>query len=118
VTPQLTVETSQAGEVSILRAGGLLNAHTVPQFDDALRRVLDAGTYRVVVNAELLTYVASAGLGALIGSIDEIREHGGDLRICGLNDTVSSIFEMVGLPHLFRIFRTEDEAVRSFAPEA
>jgi anti-sigma B factor antagonist len=114
VKPQLDVVTRTEGTVAILSAHGLLNAHTVPLFDEALRGVLDGGSFRVVVNAESLTYVASAGLGALIGSIDEIREQGGDLRICGLNETVASIFDMVGLPHLFRIFPTEEEAVRSF----
>lgn len=112
---QLQVETGAQGVVSIIRTTGLLNAHTVPQFDQTLRGLLDAGALKLVVNAERLTYVASAGLGALIGSIDEIRERGGDLRICGLNETVKSIFEMVGLPHLFQIFVTEEEAIQSFS---
>jgi anti-sigma B factor antagonist len=115
---ELTVETREGNTVAILVPIGFINAHTVETFDTALRSVLDRGRYEVVINARSLAYVASAGLGALVGTIEEIRENGGDLRICELSDSVAAIFEMVGLPHLFKIFKTEDEAVSSFLVKA
>lgn len=115
---ELTVETRHGDVVAVIEPIGFINAHTVETFDTALRAVLDSGRYDVVMNARSLAYVASAGLGALVGTIEEIRENGGDLRICELSDSVAAIFEMVGLPHLFRIFPTEEEAVSSFVVEA
>jgi anti-sigma B factor antagonist len=115
---ELTVETRHDEKVAVLVPIGFINAHTVETFDVALRSVLDHGRYEVVINARSLAYVASAGLGALVGIIEEIRENGGDLRICELSDSVAAIFEMVGLPHLFRIFKTEEEAISSFLGEA
>ena len=111
---ELTVETKDGGPVAVLLPVGFINAHTVETFDVALRSVLDKGRYQVVINARALAYVASAGLGALVGTIEEIRENGGDLRICELSESVEAIFDMVGLPHLFRIFKTEEEAISSF----
>jgi len=115
---ELTVETREGDKVAVLIPIGFINAHTVETFDVALRALLDRGRFEVVINARSLAYVASAGLGALVGTIEEIRENGGDLRICELSDSVSAIFEMVGLPHLFKIFRTEEEAVSSFLVRA
>ena len=115
---ELTVETRDGDRVAILHPIGFINAHTVETFDVALRAVLDSGRFQVVINARSLAYVASAGLGALVGTIEEIRENGGDLRICELSESVAAIFEMVGLPHLFRIFKTEDEAISSFTVQA
>jgi len=111
---ELTVETKEGDAVAVLLPVGFINAHTVETFDVALRSVLDKGRYQVVINARALAYVASAGLGALVGTIEEIRENGGDLRICELSESVEAIFDMVGLPHLFRIFKTEEEAISSF----
>ena len=111
---ELTVETRSGEKVAILIPIGFINAHTVETFDGALRDVLDQGRYQVVLNARALAYVASAGLRPLVGTIEEIRENGGDLRICELSESVAAIFEMVGLPHLFRIFKTEEEAISSF----
>ena len=115
---ELIVETREGDRVAVLVPIGFINAHTVETFDGALRALLDSGRYQVVINARALAYVASAGLGALVGTIEEIRENGGDLRICELSDSVAAIFEMVGLPHLFKIFRTEEEAVSSFLVQA
>lgn len=111
---ELKVETRDGETVAVLLPIGFINAHTVETFDTALRSVLDNGRYQVVINARALAYVASAGLGALVGTIEEIRENGGDIRICELSESVEAIFDMVGLPHLFRIFKTEEEAISSF----
>lgn len=111
---ELTFETRHGGEVAVLVPIGFINAHTVETFDAALRSILDQRRFSVVINARALAYVASAGIGALVGTIEEIRENGGDLRICELSESVAAIFEMVGMPHLFRIFKTEEEAISSF----
>ena len=49
-----------------------------------------------------------------MGAIEEIRENGGDLRLANLNETVLNIFEILGFHHLYRIFPSEMEAIRSF----
>ncbi len=115
---ELIVETRDGDQIAVLVPIGFINAHTVETFDTALRALLDRGRYDVVINAKALAYVASAGLGALVGTIEEIRENGGDLRICELSESVAAIFEMVGLPHLFKIFKTEAEAISSFPGKA
>ncbi len=66
------------------------------------------------MNCAGLSYIASAGLGAIMGAIEEIRSNGGDLRLTNLNETVLNIFEILGFNHLYRIFPSELEAILSF----
>ena len=113
----LSVETQEIGGAVVLRPRGFINAHTVRSFEEPLRAVLAQGRFRIVVDCTALVYIASAGLGAIMGAIEEIREHGGDLRLSGLNDTVANIFEILGFNHLYRIFASEAEALASFAEE-
>jgi anti-sigma B factor antagonist len=49
-----------------------------------------------------------------MGAIEEVRENGGDIRLSELNESVRNIFEILGFNHLYRIYPTELEAVRSF----
>ena len=70
--------------------------------------------HRIVVSGAGLKYIASAGLGALMGVIEEVRTNGGDIRLADLNETVRNIFEILGFNHLYRIFPTESEAIESF----
>ena len=111
---ELTVETRQVGDVTLLYPKGFINAHTVRVFEGEIQKVLAQGQFRIVVNCAGLAYIASAGLGAIMGAIEEIRENGGDLRLAGLNETVRNIFEILGFHHLYRIFASEVEAIRSF----
>lgn len=111
---ELSVETREVGDVTLLYPRGFINAHTVRHFEDEIRKALDIKHFKLVVNCEGLTYIASAGLGAMMGAIEEIRDNGGDLRLAALNETVRNIFEILGFHHLYRIFPSEVEAIRSF----
>jgi anti-sigma B factor antagonist len=53
-----------------------------------------------------------------MGVIEEVRTNGGDIRLAELSDTVNNIFEMLGFHHLYRIFPSDEEAVRSFREDA
>ena len=111
---ELEVESREMEGVVLLYPKGFVNAHTVKLFEAEIQRALDQKKYRLVVNCAGLTYIASAGLGALMGVIEEVRHHGGDIRMTDLNETVRNIFDILGFQHLYRIFPSEMEAVLSF----
>lgn len=114
---ELEVESREMEGVVLLYPRGFVNAHTVKLFEAEIQKALDQENYRLVVNCAGLTYIASAGLGALMGVIEEVRHHGGDIRMTDLNETVRNIFEILGFQHLYRIFPSEMEAVLSFREE-
>jgi anti-sigma B factor antagonist len=111
---ELEVETRELEDVVLLYPRGFINAHTVRLFEGAIQVATGRGRFNIVVNCSGLRYIASAGLGALMGSIEEIRSQGGDIRLSELNETVRNIFEILGFHHLYRVFPSELEAVSSF----
>ena len=110
----LTVDSQDVEDVTVLYPHGFINAHTVRAFDTALQKAISLKQFKIVVNCSGLSYIASAGLGAMMGAIEEIRGSGGDLRLARLNETVHNIFEILGFNHLYRTYATEAEAVLSF----
>ena len=114
---ELTVDKRDVDDVTLLYPKGFINAHTLRLFDGELRGALQQGRFKIVVNCSGLSYIASAGLGALMGAIEEIRGRGGDLRLASLNETVLNIFEILGFNHLYRIYPSEMDAILSFAPQ-
>lgn len=115
---ELSVETRQLDEITLLYPRGFINAHTVRLFEGELQKVLEQRRFKIVVNCSGLAYIASAGLGAIMGAIEEIRGNGGDLRLSELNETVRNIFEILGFHHLYRIFPSEVDAILSFRQNA
>ncbi|MGD8896014.1 MAG: STAS domain-containing protein [Acidobacteriota bacterium] len=114
---ELNVESRELEGVVLLYPKGFVNAHTVRLFESEIQKALDRSHYQIVVNCAGLTYIASAGLGALMGVIEEVRHNGGDIRLADLNETVRNIFEILGFNHLYRIFPSEVEAILSFRGE-
>jgi anti-sigma B factor antagonist len=111
---ELEVETRELDDIVLLYPQGFINAHTVRVFEGEIQKALEKRRFKIVVNCSRLVYIASAGLGAIMGAIEEVRGNGGDIRLSELNETVANIFEILGFNHLYQIFPSEVEAVLSF----
>ncbi len=92
--PDLAVDSRKVGDVTVIAPRGFINAHTVRQFEQELNTALEAGEVKIVINGSELAYIASAGLGVIMGLIEDVRSRGGDIRLAELNDTVMNIFEV------------------------
>jgi anti-sigma B factor antagonist len=112
--PDLKVDTKEVEGVLVVYPRGFINAHTVQQFERTLNQAIEAGRVQIVINGSGLVYIASAGLGAIMGVVGDVRSRGGDIRLTDLNDTVLNILEVVGFSRLYRLFDSEREAVESF----
>jgi anti-sigma B factor antagonist len=109
------VARSQDGGISILCLDGYLDAHTAPQFEKMIQEEYDAGRCRIVVDCAKLTYISSAGLGVFMSFVEDVRQAGGDIKICGMQPTVLEVFEILGFPEIFDILPGQAEAIRKFA---
>jgi anti-sigma B factor antagonist len=103
------------GDISVLALNGYLDAHTAPQFEKAIQEEFDAGRIRILVDCQNLTYISSAGLGVFMSFVEDVREAGGDIKLCCLAETVYQVFEILGFPALFDILPDRAAAVHRFA---
>ena len=116
---ELFVSAREDQDVTLIYPKGFINAHTVRLFEGEIQKALQQRRFKIVLCCGELAYIASAGLGAIMGAIEEIRDNGGDLRLAEMNDTIRNIFEILGFHHLYKMFPTELDAILSFrAPEA
>ncbi len=106
-------KTSEQG-LSVLGLEGYLDAHTAPVFEKAVQTEFEAQRLKLVVECSRLTYISSAGLGVFMSFIDEIREAGGDIKICGLAPKVYQVFEILGFAALFDIVPDLPAAVQRY----
>ena len=109
---------ASGADIRVLDLAGELDAHTAPEFENALQSCLDEGHARLIVAGDDLRYVSSAGLGVFMAFLEPVRERGGDLKIAALSEEVFEVFDLLGFPLLFDLAPSVDEAVARFAPEA
>ncbi len=102
------------GNVSVIYLNGYLDAHTAPQLENNFSELIDKNKYNIVVNFEDLNYISSAGLGVFMAYIENIRENEGDIKLSAMSDKVYNIFDLLGFPLLYEIFKSEVEAINKF----
>lgn len=100
--------------ISMLYIKGYLDAHTAPQLEQALQKLLDEKQVRIVVNFSDLTYISSAGLGVFMGFIEDIRNLNGDIKLSNMSPKIYRVFDLLGFPTLYEIFDDEKDAVNRY----
>jgi anti-sigma B factor antagonist len=113
-----SVSSTRQGDITILAVTGYLDAHTAPRFEKTIQDEFDAGRYKVIVDCSGLTYISSAGLGVFMSFVEDVRDKGGDIKICALTDSVYSVFDILGFPALFDIVPDQAAAVQKFSEPA
>lgn len=103
------------GEISIINLKGYLDAHTAPILENNFVDLIDKSRFKIVVDFRDLAYISSAGLGVFMAFIEKVRDGKGDIKLAGMNDKVYNIFDLLGFPLLYEIFKSEDEAIKKFA---
>lgn len=103
--------------IQVVRVKGYLDSSTFPQMQDHLQDLLADNQYNIVVEFGDLNYISSAGLGVLMGMLQEIRNKEGDLKLANMPPKIKNLFDMLGFSRLIRIYGTVDQAKEAFVKE-
>jgi anti-sigma B factor antagonist len=102
------------GDISIIKLKGYLDAHTAPALENKFDELINNNKYKIVVDFQDLAYISSAGLGVFMAYIEKVRENRGDIKLASMSEKVYNIFDLLGFPLLYEIFKTEEEAIKKF----
>jgi anti-sigma B factor antagonist len=104
----------ESHNISVLELKGYLDAHTAPKLEEAFQHLVQSERYRIVVNFKDLSYISSAGLGVFMAFIEDVRKNAGDIKLTNMTPRVYNVFDLLGFPILYEIFKDESEAVNKF----
>jgi len=100
--------------VNVLELKGYLDAHTAPKLEEAFMSLLQTRRFKIVVNCRELSYISSAGLGVFMAFIEDVRKNEGDIKLTNMSAKVYNVFDLLGFPLLYEIFKDEQDAIRKF----
>ena len=107
-------EIDSEGGVTVVTVEGELVVGNRRAFKDGVLDRLSGGDRKFLVDFSEASYVDSSGLGVLVSLSKKIREEGGELRICGLNEDLRTLFELTKLDTLFEISEDRGAALDDF----
>ena len=115
MTRRMKIAERRVGDVTILDLYGRLVMDEDTSCTEHIDLLVREGRLRILLNLRDVTYIDSAGVGALIAKYVSLRRRGGDLRLLSLSDRVRRVITIAHLLEVFEIFESEDLAVRSFS---
>ena len=110
----MDIEVTQTGGVTLVVPKGDLDMGTADQMKRTLSDLVEKGQSKLVMDLTGVAYVDSSGLGALVAAMKQARAVGGNLKLCGLQEDVRSIFEMTRLIKVMAVHSDRQEAVASW----
>jgi anti-anti-sigma factor len=105
-------------QVTVVSIDGSVDGTTARDLVTSLREQVTGGNPRLVGNLAGVDYTSSAGLRALLETVKESRQRGGDLRLCAVRPEVLRILELSGFTSIMQVFDDVDAAVASFVVSA
>lgn len=112
------ITTRQEDDIVIMYVKEFIDAHTALKFESSIDELIKQKKYKIILNFKDLNYISSAGLGVLMGFIEEVRDNGGDFKLVGLTQKVHKIFNLLGFTSLYDIFDSEEEAIQKFKKDS
>jgi anti-anti-sigma factor len=100
--------------VDIVSVIGRIDSATAPEFDNALKGLLERGRKKIVLDFATLDYISSAGLRAMLSALKSAKNGGGNLVLVKANDRIRDTLTLVGFHTLFLQFNDVVEAVDAF----
>jgi anti-sigma B factor antagonist len=111
----MEITTKEFKHCQLVTVTGRVDSATAPQFSEVLDGIIQAGTFKIVIDMSDLEYMSSAGFRALLSAQRECKRFSrGEVFLAAVPDRIREALELAGFTELFKTFPEALEAVGSF----
>lgn len=112
---ELNITERQAGDVTVLDMSGKITiGEGSVSLRTAVRRLLEEGKRRILLNLAGVGYIDSSGIGELVSSYTAINKEGGQLKLLNLTQKLQDLLTITKLLTVFDVYDSEAEALNSY----
>ena len=109
------LNTRQVGDVNVVDVAGRITlGEGSTALRDSLRDMVSKGQKKILLNLGEVSYIDSSGIGEMVSGYTTVTNHGGVLKLLGLNKRVKDLLQITKLYTVFEVHEDEASAVRSF----
>src|SRR5215471_1105731 len=91
-----------------------LDAQEAGSFKEHVGQRIHAGHSNIIVDLSRVEFIDSTGLGAMVSCLKMLGGNG-SLSLCGIRDTMMSMFKLTRMDRVFPMFATAEEALAALA---
>lgn len=111
----MNIELAPGEHAAVVVISGSVDGLTAEHLLVTLQGFVAAGQTRLVADLAGVLYTSSAGLRALLATVKQARQGGGDLRLASINPPVLKVLEMSGFTTIMKCYDDVASAIDSYA---
>jgi len=112
---ELNIKERLAGDVVFLDMDGKITiGEGSVALRTAIRRLLEEGKKKILLNLAGVGYIDSSGIGELVSSYTAIGKENGQLKLLNLTQKLQDLLAITKLLTVFDVYESEAEALNSF----
>jgi anti-sigma B factor antagonist len=112
---ELNIKERQAGDVTVLDMDGRITiGEGSVALRTAVRRLLEEGKKKILLNMGGVGYIDSSGIGELVSSFTAVNKEQGQLKLLNLTQKLQDLLAITKLLTVFDVYETESEALGSY----
>lgn len=100
--------------ILVVNTGKVLDNNNAHEMFELISNAQAEGWIKIVVDMRELEFLSSAGVGALLGTVDASRGAGGDIILSGVTDNVFHILDVLDLTTYLKITEDLQKAQETF----
>lgn len=94
--------------------GGIRLGQENAYLHNAIRRIVENGEKKVLINLAEVTKIDSSGMGELIAAWTTLHKHAGQVKLLNLTQSVEELMTLTKLLTVFETYEDERDAIASF----
>ena len=110
----MEINVTESNGVAVLSVQGRLDLSSGSSLKEQVKVLFNDDKSNVHLNLADVEFINSSGLGSLVSIMKETRLRKGRLTLSNLASYVQEIFDITQLSHIFEIYATQEEALRSY----
>ena len=104
----------RAGWIEVVRLPERLDASVAEPIRDELRRIIEAGSIWLLLDASPVEFIDSSGLSVFITALKQVRLRNGDAALFGVGPPVRSLLELTKVHRVLTVYDDEESALELF----
>jgi anti-sigma B factor antagonist len=115
----LVINRRRVESVMILdMTGGIRLGETNAYLHETIKKLVNEGEKKILLNLAEVTKIDSSGMGELIAAWTTLQKNGGEIRLLNLTQGVEQLMLLTKLLTVFDTYENEPDAVMSFRTRA
>jgi anti-sigma B factor antagonist len=103
------------GGVTVVEISGRLNlGNSLISIENAIKRLIEQGARKLVVDLSDVNYIDSSGIGMLVACAGQMEQSSGRMRIAGAGGAVAKAFEIVHMERITPLDENVEAAAGAF----